>query len=358
MSRKIAHPGGRARAPPSVLKKIAGGFFRALDTGSGRVGRIRRAGARYYKHPDERLQPTLMSSSDSAPPPAAFTAVRPGVFLRHDPPVEPAPVLVDVSRSGREYPPDFRSPLPFTEVHDNVSMYVEELCGGAPGIGATLLFACFPNTYIDTNRSASDIDESLIDGKWPGPITQSDFTQRGLGLLKRLSRYGTQMQERKLAVEEVQERLRVYHEPYHHELARLLAAFRNTFGAAWQMSFHCMSAVGAPTHADPGKDRADFCVGDVHGKTCDREFLDLVVETLQGRGHTVSVNFPYFGGELTLRHSNPADRVNSIFIEINKRMFIDTKTFKRTEGFSAVRQSVDELLARVVAYSRSRTQLK
>ena len=284
------------------------------------------------------------------------TTVKPGVFIRHAPAQSPAPVLVDVSRSGREYPPDFRSPLPFTEVHDNVSMYVEELCGRAPEAGATLLFACFPNTYIDTNRSAADIDESLIEGKWPGPIVQSDFTQRGLGLLKRLSRYGTQMQERKLTVAEVQERLALYHEPYHQELARILAGFRKDFGAAWQLSFHCMSAVGAPTHADPGKDRADFCVGDIHGTTSKPEFLALVTDTLKGLGHTVSVNFPYYGGELTRRHSNPAEGTNSVFIEINKRMFIDTKTFKRTAGFEATRKSIEALLGKVVQHARAATR--
>jgi N-formylglutamate deformylase len=283
-----------------------------------------------------------------------MTIVNPGVFLRHDPVGPAAPVLVDVSRSGREYPHDFRSPLPFTEVHDNVSMYVEELCAGAPQVGATLLFACFPNTYIDTNRNASDIDESLIDGKWPGPITQSDFTQRGLGLLKRLSRYGTQMQERKLTVAEVQDRLRIYHEPYHQELARILATFRKSHGSASQLSFHCMSAVGAPTHADPGKDRADFCIGDIHGKTCTPGFLELVVESLRALDHTVSVNFPYYGGELTRRHSDPANGINSIFIEINKRMFIDTKTFKRTEGFARVKASLDALIAKVVETSKVR----
>lgn len=279
--------------------------------------------------------------------------VLPGVFLRHDPAGAPAPLLVDVSRSGREYPAEFRSPLPFTEVHDNVSMYVEELCEAAPKLGATLLFALFPNTYIDTNRNAGDIDESLIEGKWPGPIVHSDFTQRGLGLLKRLSRYGTQMQERKLTVAEVRHRLDAYHEPYHQELARLLAAFRSHFGAAWQLSFHCMSAIGAPTHADPGKERADFCVGDVHGTTCTSEFLNFVVATLRGLGHSVSVNFPYYGGELTRRHSDPDHGINSIFIEINKRMFIDTKTFRRTEGFEGTRRSIEVLLAAVVAHARS-----
>lgn len=280
------------------------------------------------------------------------TTIEPGVFIRHSPDRSAAPVLVDVSRSGREYPPDFRSPLPFSEVHDNVSMYVEELCGKAPELGATLLFACFPNTYIDTNRSAADIDETLIDGKWPGPIVHSDFTERGLGLLKRLSRYGTAMQERKLTVAEVQQRIATYHEPYHQELARVLRGFRERGGAAWQLSFHCMSAVGAPTHADPGKDRADFCVGDVKGTTSTPGFLALVVDTLKDLGHTVTVNFPYYGGELTRRHSDPGNGVNSLFIEINKRLFIDTKTFKRTAGFAATQRSVEALIAKVVAHAR------
>jgi N-formylglutamate amidohydrolase len=275
---------------------------------------------------------------------AESIAVRPGVFLRYEPAGQPVPVLVDVSRSGREYPHDFRSPIPFSVLHDNVSMYVEALCGAAPRLGATLLYASFPNTYVDTNRSAADIDERMIDGPWPGPIEQSDFTERGLGLIKRLSRYGEEMQERTLTVEEVQARLDLYHEPYHLELARILATMKAAHGRAFQVSCHCMSAVGAPTHADPGQDRADFNLGDGHGTTCTPAFLDFVTTTLEAAGHSVSINFPYYGGYLTRRHSDPANGIESIFIEINKRMFINTKTFKRTDGFTAVSATMERLI--------------
>jgi N-formylglutamate deformylase len=280
--------------------------------------------------------------------------VNPGVFVRIDPAGDEAPVLIDVSRSGREYPPDFRSPLPFTDLHDNVSMYVEDLYALGPSIGASLLFASFPNTYIDTNRSAADIDETLIEGKWPGPINQSDFTKRGLGLLKRLSRYGEPLQERKLTVQEVQDRLAKYHEPYHLELARLLAGMKMKHGVAFQLSCHCMSAVGAPTHADPGKPRADFNLGNVHGKTCSTEFLDFVTETLKKLGHSASINFPYYGGELVARHGDPGNGIESIFIEVNKRLFVDTKTFKKTAGFGPLKTSIDRLLTEVVAYARTK----
>ncbi|WP_407713775.1 N-formylglutamate amidohydrolase [Comamonas testosteroni] len=267
-----------------------------------------------------------------------------GVFYRDDPRVESTPIVVDVSRSGREYPHDFRSPVPLTTVHDNVSMYVDEIFSATPDIGGTLLYACFPNMYIDTNRSARDIDPTLIDGEWPDPIEKSDFTERGLGLLKRLSRYGEPFQERKLTVAEVKERLARFHEPYHLELSRILKETHQKHGHAVQLSCHCMSAVGAPTHADPGQQRADFNLGDCHGTTSSKETMEFLAKTLKELGHTVSLNFPYYGGELIRRHSDPANGIDSIFVEVNKRLFIDTTTFRKTDGFEAVQKSATTML--------------
>src|SRR5258706_11034624 len=107
--------------------------------------------------------------------------IDPDVFSRFAPPPPAVPVLVDVSRSGRFYPADFRSPIPFTTLHDNVSMYVDEIWKDAPRHGATLLQALFPNTYIDTNRHELDIDPDLIDGEWPVPLQYVSKT--GLGLV-------------------------------------------------------------------------------------------------------------------------------------------------------------------------------
>jgi N-formylglutamate deformylase len=38
-----------------------------------------------------------------------------------------------------------------------------------PALGATLVTARFPRSYIDPNRSILDLDTSLLDGAWPGP---------------------------------------------------------------------------------------------------------------------------------------------------------------------------------------------
>ena len=268
----------------------------------------------------------------------------PGLFLRYEPIAQAVPLLVDVSRSGREYPKEYRSPLPFTTVHDNVSMYVEDLWAGAPQAGATLLYCTFPNTWVDVNRNELDMDPAIVDGEWPVKLEPTARTLEGLGLIKTKARYGEPFQERKLTVAEIQERLDRYYRPYHAELKRIADDLYARFGRLTQISCHCMSAVGAPTHADAGQPRADFCVSDLKGKTASKEALERVVETLKSLGYSVSVNTPYIGNELIRRIADPARGIDSIQVEINKKLFMDTKNFRATEGLTKVRADLDRLL--------------
>ena len=278
-----------------------------------------------------------------------------GVLQRFDPVVPPAPVLVDVSRSGREYPEEFRSNVPFSVLHDNVSMYVDQLWGEAPKFGATLLYASFPSFWIDANRDELDIDPELIEGEWPVPL-QPTVSRRGLGLLKSKSRYGEPVHERKLTVAEVMERLEKYHRPYYAELGQNLARLKSAFGTVFQLSCHCMSAVGAPTHPDPGKERPDFNLGNLDGSTSSPEFIGFVDAQIRALGYSCGINFPYKGGELNRRFGAPREGVESIMIEINKKLFMDVKTFKKKPEFGKVQADVTQILAAIVNHAREKAR--
>jgi N-formylglutamate deformylase len=280
--------------------------------------------------------------------------VEPEVFYRFDPTVPPVPVVVDVSRSGRFYPIDFRSPVPFSALHDNVSMYVDEIWKHAPRYGATLLQALFPNTYIDANRHELDIDPSLIDGEWPVPV--QFVSKSGLGLLKTVSRYGEPLQERKLTVAEVEARLDRYFRPYHRELASIMDRMLTAHGFYYQLSCHCMSAVGAPTHADAGKERMDFCLGNLRGASSSEDFIEFVADAIRQQGFTCSVNTPYTGGELNRRYGKADGKQESIMVEINKRTFMDVKSFRKNEGFEAIQRVAGAVLQAVTQRARERIQ--
>ena len=278
--------------------------------------------------------------------------IEPEVFYRFDPSAAAVPVVVDVSRSGRFYPIDFRSPVPFSALHDNVSMYVDEIWKDAPNHGATMLQALFPNTYIDANRHELDIDPSLIEGEWPVPV--QFVSKSGLGLLKTVSRYGEPLQEGKLTVAEVQHRLDRYFHPYHRELASVMDRMLTAHGFYYQLSCHCMSAVGAPTHADAGKERMDFCLGNLRGASSSEDFIEFIAEVIRAQGFTCSVNMPYTGGELNRRYGKPDVNQESVMIEINNKKFMDVSSFKKNEGFDAIQKVAGAVLAAVTQRARAR----
>lgn len=266
-----------------------------------------------------------------------------GVFQRFDPVVSPAPVVVDVSRSGREYPEEFRTQMPFSTLHDNVSMYVDEIWNATPKVGGTLLYATFPNFWIDVNRHELDLDADLIEGEWPVPL-QPTRSKTGLGLLKSKSRHGEPVHERKLTVAEVMARMdRCYH-PYHAELKALLTCHRDSFGTVYHLSGHCMSHIGAPTHSDAGQPRADFCLSNRNGETCSQQTMELVAGIIRQAGFSVTFNDPYLGGEIVRRSGAPQDGIESLQVEINKRCFMDTALFRKTDGFDAVQATATRIL--------------
>ncbi len=185
----------------------------------------------------------------------------------------------------------------------------------------------------------------LIEMPWPVPL-QPNISKRGLGLLKAKSRYGEPVQERKLSFAEVEDRLNRFHRPYHRELEAVINRAKSSFGKVYHLSCHCMSAIGAPTHVDPGQERADFCLGNsiLGQSTSSSEFIEYVASTIRREGFTCSVNFPYGGGELNRRYGDPAGGVESILIEINKKRFMDVNTFRKTDEFEDIKAVANHVL--------------
>ena len=117
------------------------------------------------------------------------------------------PLVLDSPHSGNEYPDDFRFSLPQEALRQAEDSYVDELYAAGPDVGATLIAARFPRSYIDPNRSVLDIDASLLEAPWPGPAVPSPKTARGIGLIWRVLDPGEPIYARKLTVDEVKQRI-------------------------------------------------------------------------------------------------------------------------------------------------------
>jgi len=273
--------------------------------------------------------------------------------------IEPAahavPLVLDSPHSGTDYPEDFRPAASREALRQAEDSFVDELYARGPELGATLIRALFPRSYIDPNRSLLDIDASLLDAPWPGPAIPSRKTQLGIGLIWRLLDTGAPVYDRRLSIDEVKQRIVRYHQPYQRAVKDALDRSHEHFGAVWHLNLHSMPAVSsAISEEGPGVPRADFVLGDRDGSTCEPEFTALVAAALRAMGYDVRINDPYKGVELVRAFSDPKDGRHSLQIEANRRLYMDERTRARSAGFESLQRDLGRLLEQVAAYARER----
>ncbi len=271
-----------------------------------------------------------------------------GVFDLLEPRVATIPLVLDSPHSGTDYPADFGYSCDHAVLRTAEDTHVDALFGHAPAIGASLLGARFPRSYIDVNREASDIDPAMLDGPWRSTIAPGEKTRLGVGLIRRMATAGVPIYSRRLSVGEVEARIARCYVPYHAALQDLVDAAHAKFGRIYYIDCHSMTARGnGKTTPDGAVDRPDFAMGDRDGTTCDPAFTHFVTGWLSARGYDARINDPYKGSELVRRHGRPDARRHALQIEINRRLYMDEATREPNAHYPKLKTDLDGLLEAV-----------
>jgi len=274
-------------------------------------------------------------------------------YVIHGPREAELPLVLDSPHSGNRFPEDFGHAVSEMELRDGEDCYVDQLFEAAARLGAQLLAASFPRTYIDVNRHSGDIDPELIEGAWPHEFRPSGKAKIGKALVWRTLDDGRPIYARKLAPAEVKRRIERFHTPYHLALRGLLDAAHGRFGSVYHINCHSMKAVAGKQSDDgAGRLRAEFVLGDRDGSSCEPGFTDFVRATLVAMGYDVKVNDPYKGVELVRAYSNPAACRHSLQVEINRRLYMNEITLEKTAGFEPLKANLTRLLRVVAEYCR------
>lgn len=257
-------------------------------------------------------------------------------------------LVLDSPHSGRAFPEDFDATVSEAELREGEDCYVDELYAGGPELGAPLLAALWPRTYLDPNRHAGDVDLDLIEGRWPAEYRPSGKAKVGKALIWRTLEDGRPIYAKKLGVEKVLRRIQDFHAPYHEAIQALLRETHSRFGRVYHINCHSMRAVAGKQSDDgEGSVRADFVLGDRDGTSCDPRFTEFVRGVLAGMGYQIKVNDPYKGVELVRAYSDPKAGRHSLQIEINKRLYMDEATLEKTAGFDVLQKNLSSLLQEI-----------
>ncbi len=275
------------------------------------------------------------------------TSSRPVVVTPGD-----APIVFDSPHSGTIWPADFVPSAARADVLTMWDAFVDELFAGSPGFGATLVAAQFPRGYIDANRAADDIDQELLDAPWPGEVRSTDYTRRGMGLIRRFALPGVPMYGRKLSVVEVRRRLDHYYKPYRRALREQLDAAWRRHGAVWHFNCHSMKSRGNAMNRDRDQPRPDFVISDRDGTTAPSATTAWVARFFSDLGYSVKINDPYRGGDIVIANGSPAEHRASIQIEINRALYMNEATFEKHDGFAALARHLDQFAAAAGEFAR------
>ncbi len=258
-------------------------------------------------------------------------------------------LVLDSPHSGTDYPADFAYACSLQALRSAEDTHVNKLYDFAPGLGVHWIEATFPRSYLDANRDTTEIDVSLLEAKWPGTVATDpkilSKVRLGKGLIWRSTDDGVALYDRKLTVAEVQARIANCWEPYYAALAEAIDAAHAQHGYSIHVNCHSMPAI-ASSHATefPGEAHADFVIGNRDNTTCSPALAELVGEHLSSLGYSVSLNHPYKGVELVRRFGAPSEDRHSVQIEVNRKLYMDEKTFELNAGYAPLKASLRTLV--------------
>ncbi|WP_269932352.1 N-formylglutamate amidohydrolase [Aminobacter sp. HY435] len=259
------------------------------------------------------------------------------------------PFVFNSPHSGRCYPDRFlaMTRLDSTSIRRSEDCYVDELFGAAVALGAPMLAAHFPRAYLDVNREPWELDPRMFAEPVP-PFAniRSARVAGGLGTVPKLVGEGLDIYPGRLPLAEAVGRIESVYKPYHETLKRLVTRTHARFGYAVLIDCHSM-----PTSIRIGENgaRPDFIVGDRFGTSANPALSERAIGLLAAMGYAVAHNRPYAGGFITEHYGRPARNLHALQIEINRGLYMDERTFRKSAGFYALADDLARFSADLMA---------
>jgi N-formylglutamate amidohydrolase len=241
------------------------------------------------------------------------------------------PFVFASPHAGRNYPSTFlaASRLSHLTLRRSEDAYVDELFAGVPELGIPLICAQFPRVYVDANRAATELDETMFEAMPSVEIgLPTPRVTAGLGVVPRVVRDGAEIYREKLAPGEAAERLSRFYRPYHTALAGLVQATLARFGTAVVVDCHSMPSGAAVP---------DVVLGDRYGASAGSGLVRRAELAFEDGGFATARNMPYAGGYTTVLYGRREQGIHAIQIELNRGLYLDEDRVQHASGFERMR---------------------
>lgn len=269
------------------------------------------------------------------------------------PDIRTTSVVFASPHSGRDYPWNFvrRSVLDEKTLRSSEDAFVDRLFDTAPVHGAPLLTATAPRAWIDVNRSADELDPSLIEG-----VSKSAHNPRvssGLGVVPRVVANGRAIYRGKISLREAHARIDGIWKPWHDALDQLLKDSLVMFGEAILVDCHSMPHEAIESIGHSQGRRPDIVLGDRFGAAASSEIVDRIEAAFEAAGLRVARNAPFAGAYVTQHYGRPARGQHAVQIEIDRALYMNEQAIRPNNNFESFKAIIDEIVADIADAGRA-----
>jgi N-formylglutamate deformylase len=202
--------------------------------------------------------------------------------------------------------------------------YTNDLFGNEIDYSIT---APFSRIFCDTERFSDDSQEVMA--------------QYGMGVLYEKTDAGEPL--RNLTPELRKHILDNYYWKHHNLLTDRVRLQLEQFGKATIVDCHSFPQIPIIRALDKSDFRPDFNIGTDAFHTAPK-LIDLSIAFFNERGFSLGVDRPYSGSIVPMEFYQKNNKVQSIMLEINRKLYLNEPSNEKSIGYPAIKQVIQEFL--------------
>lgn len=193
-----------------------------------------------------------------------------------------------------------------------------------------ILKADFSRIFCDVERFADDSREIM--------------SKSGMGMLYERADDGRLM---RTVSTELRKKIKLaFYDNYHQKFNMIVKEILDEKDKC--LIIDCHSFPDSPFKRDLNQERPrpDFCIGTDRFHTRE-ELVEKIEEFIKSSGYTVKIDNPYSGTIVPSKYYQKNNNVQSVMIEVNRKLYMDEITGEKTQGYERTKkftQSLIELL--------------
>ena len=190
-----------------------------------------------------------------------------------------------------------------------------------------MIIAGFSRIFCDPERFTDDAQEAMA--------------QYGMGVLYEKSDSG---EEIRIVTPELKEKvLTAYYWKHHNKFNTAVNNQLNTYGKVTIIDCHSYPSRPLKRDLDKNPKRPDFNIGTDSFHTT-KELIDISVSFFEKAGYTLGIDWPYKGSIVPLEHYQKNKNVSTIMLEINRALYLNEPTNKKSETYSQIKQITSDYI--------------